>query len=43
MIPYAATIIALVGYNLRKRAKIRERTRKFQEQQINELKTAQAE
>ena len=43
MIPYAATIIALVGYNIRKRAQARERARKFQEQQLKELKTAPAE
>ncbi len=42
MIPYAATIIALVGYNLRKRAQAIESTKKFQEQHLSELNAAKA-
>lgn len=37
MIPYAATIIALVGYNLRRRAQAAERARRFQERHLAEL------
>lgn len=40
MIPYAATIIALVGYNLRKRAQAVDRARKFQERHLAELDAA---
>lgn len=36
MIPYAATIVALVIYSLRKRAQYLERTRKFQERHLAE-------
>jgi simple sugar transport system permease protein len=43
MIPYAATIIALVGYNIRKRAQARERARKFQEQQLDEMRNSPTE
>jgi general nucleoside transport system permease protein len=41
MIPYAATIIALVVYALRQRAQVLERARKFQERHMAELKAAQ--
>jgi simple sugar transport system permease protein len=40
MIPYAATIIALVVYNLRKRAQANERARRFQERHMAELSAA---
>jgi len=42
MIPYAATIIALVGYNLRRRAQVAERARRFQEKHRAEMAAAQA-
>ena len=42
MIPYAATIIALVGYNLRRRAQVAERARRFQEKHLAEMAAAQA-
>jgi ABC-type uncharacterized transport system permease subunit len=40
MIPYAATIIALVVYALRQQAQVRDRARKFQERHMAELKSA---
>jgi simple sugar transport system permease protein len=42
MIPYAATIIALVVYNLRQVAQARERARRFQEQHMAEMTASQA-
>lgn len=42
MIPYVATIIALVGYNIRRRAQIAERARRFQEKHLAELAEAKA-
>lgn len=40
MIPYAATIIALVGYNIRKRAQAIDRAKKFQEKHMAEMDAA---
>ncbi|MEA3440590.1 MAG: ABC transporter permease [Chloroflexota bacterium] len=42
MIPYAATVIALVIYSLRQQAQQRERLRRFQEGEITDTKTAEA-
>jgi general nucleoside transport system permease protein len=41
MIPYAATIIALVVYALRQQAQVLERARKFQERHLADLKATQ--
>lgn len=42
MIPYAATILALVVYNLRQASQARERARKFQEHHMAEMAAARA-
>jgi simple sugar transport system permease protein len=42
MIPYAATIIALVVYNVQQAARARERARRFQEQHMAEVSASQA-
>lgn len=42
MIPYAATIIALVVYNLRQASQARERARKFQERHLAEMAAGKA-
>jgi simple sugar transport system permease protein len=42
MIPYAATIIALVAYNLRRQAQANERARRFQERHMAEMAAGKA-
>jgi simple sugar transport system permease protein len=41
MIPYAATIVALVAYNLRRRAQAIERARRFEERHLAEARAAE--
>jgi len=41
MIPYLATVLALVVYALRQRAQILERTRRFQERHLAEISAAE--
>ncbi len=43
MIPYVVTILALVFYALRYQAQVRERTRKFQERNLAEMKASGGE